>query len=84
MNAIQNPKSKLQNRTLWLGLAFVSPWLLGFLIFTLYPILASFYYSFCEYRVLRPPQWVGIRNYVELFTDKEYFLCFAFQCCLQQ
>jgi multiple sugar transport system permease protein len=57
-----------------LGLAFISPWLVGLLIFTLYPILASLYYSFCEYRVLSPPHWVGLRNYVELFTDKDYFL----------
>jgi multiple sugar transport system permease protein len=61
-------------RNLWLGLAFVSPWLIGLIVFTLYPILASLYYSFCEYRVLTPPHWVGIRNYVELFTDRDYFL----------
>jgi len=36
--------------------------------------MASLYFSFCDYRVLSPPQWVGIRNYVELFTDKDYFL----------
>jgi multiple sugar transport system permease protein len=57
-----------------MGLAFISPWLAGFLIFTLYPILASLYYSFCDYRVLSPPRWVGLRNYVELFTDHDYFL----------
>lgn len=62
-----------ERRDFWLGVAFVSPWLIGFLLFTLYPILASFYYSFCEYRVLSPPKWVGFRNYVELFTDKDYF-----------
>jgi multiple sugar transport system permease protein len=67
----QSPKAR---RELLLGLAFVSPWIIGFLCFTLYPILASAYYSFCEYRVLSPPHWVGIRNYVELFTDREYFL----------
>ncbi len=56
------------------GLAFISPWLVGFLALTLYPILASLYYSFCEYRVLSPPRWVGLRNYVELFSDHDYFL----------
>ncbi|HZT42325.1 MAG TPA: sugar ABC transporter permease [Chthonomonadaceae bacterium] len=61
-------------RAVWLGLAFISPWLIGLLIFTLYPILASLYYSFCDYRVLSPPHWVGFRNYVELFTDHDYFL----------
>jgi multiple sugar transport system permease protein len=67
----ESPRAR---RDLWLGLAFVSPWIVGFVIFTFYPILASLYYSFCEYRVLSPPHWVGLRNYIELFTDREYFL----------
>lgn len=70
-NAPERPRAR---RELLLGLAFVSPWIIGFLIFTLYPILASFYYSFCDYRVLSPPRWVGFRNYIELFTDHDYFL----------
>ncbi len=57
-----------------MGLAFISPWLVGFLALTLYPILSSLYYSFCEYTVLRPPHWVGVRNYVELFSDRDYFI----------
>lgn len=65
------PRAK---RNLLLGLAFISPWLAGFVVFTLYPILASLYISFCEYRVLSPPRWVGLRNYAELFTDTDYFL----------
>ncbi len=65
---------KSSRRATWLGLAFISPWLFGFLVFTLYPILASLYLSFCEYRVLSPPRWVGLRNYAELFTDGDYFL----------
>jgi multiple sugar transport system permease protein len=61
-------------RSLLLGLGFISPWLVGFLLLTLYPICASLYYSFCDYKVTAPPQWVGVRNYVELFTDHDYFL----------
>ena len=56
------------------GWLFVSPWLIGFFLFTLYPILASLYYSFCDYRVLTPPRWVGLANYVALLTDRDYFL----------
>ncbi len=56
-----------------LGIAFVSPWLLGFLIFTLGPVLVTFGLSLTEYRVLTPPRFVGIDNYVQLLTDKEYF-----------
>ncbi|NLH99030.1 MAG: sugar ABC transporter permease [Chthonomonadales bacterium] len=61
-------------REFWLGIAFISPWLVGFFALTLYPIVASLYYSFCEYRVLTPPRWVGLRNYIELFSDHDYFL----------
>jgi multiple sugar transport system permease protein len=56
------------------GLAFVSPWALGFLFFTIYPIGASFYYSLTRYDVLRPPKFIGLRNYVELFTRDEMFV----------
>lgn len=56
------------------GLLFVSPWLVGFLVFTLYPIGASLYYSFCDFRVLSPPRWIGLGNYQALFTDRDYFL----------
>ena len=57
-----------------LGLAFISPWLLGFLIFTLYPMLASLYYSFTQYNILKPPRWIGLGNYIELFTDDPLIL----------
>jgi multiple sugar transport system permease protein len=70
-----SPSPRLKaRRDLRVGLAFISPWLVGFLVFTLVPIVSSLYYSFCDYRVLSPPRWVGIRNYVELFTDHDYFL----------
>src|SRR5438045_2967424 len=50
------------------GLLFVAPWLIGFLIFTLYPILASFYYSFTEFDAISSPDWVGLDNYRTLLT----------------
>jgi multiple sugar transport system permease protein len=50
------------------GYALITPWLLGFLIWTAFPILASFYLSFTEYNVLQPANWVGIRNYERIFT----------------
>ncbi len=56
------------------GLLFISPWLIGFLIFTLYPITASLYYSFCDFRVLTPPRWIGWGNFQALLTDRDYFL----------
>ena len=42
-------------RKRWLGYAFISPWLLGFLIFTAYPFLASIYFSFTRYDIVSNP-----------------------------
>ena len=61
------------------GLALIMPWLLGFLIFSLYPFLASFYLSLTEYNLLRPlsldklPPVVGFKNYTYAFTDDPNF-----------
>ena len=65
---------KNERKGIMTGLLFVSPWLIGFLIFTLYPVFASAYLSFTDYRVLAPPKWVGLSNYTDLFHDHDYFL----------
>lgn len=54
---------------LW-GYFFILPWLLGFLVFLLVPILSSFWLSLHEYEVITPPKWVGLENYTTfLFED---------------
>ena len=55
------------------GLLFISPWLLGFLVFTLFPFAASFYFSFCWYDGLKAPQWIGLENYHRLFFEEPLF-----------
>lgn len=58
----------------WLtGYIFALPWLLGFFLFSLIPIVLSFYYSFCKYDVLRPPMFIGLANYTYLFFDSPRF-----------
>ena len=66
-------ESTTQRRTTLLGLLFVSPWLIGFLVFTLYPLLSSMYYSLTRYDLIRPPVFIGLDNYIELFTDDPSF-----------
>lgn len=51
------------------GLSFTFPWILGFSIFTLYPVLASLFFSFCDYSILRSPVWIGSENFVRLSQD---------------
>jgi multiple sugar transport system permease protein len=61
-----------------LGLLFASPWIIGFLAFTLYPMLSSFYYSFTRYDLLRPPAYIGLDNYSFLLTNDEEFRIVAY------
>jgi multiple sugar transport system permease protein len=56
-----------------LGFLFVSPWAVGFLVFGMYPIGMSLYYSLCRYDVLRIPQFVGLENYAKLLVEDPYF-----------
>jgi multiple sugar transport system permease protein len=64
---------RLQRSELLPGLLFISPWIIGFAWFQLYPILASIRYSFTNYNMMQPPLWVGLDNYTRLFTEDELF-----------
>jgi multiple sugar transport system permease protein len=55
------------------GLLFVSPWIIGFLAFTIYPMGASFYYSLTHYDVIRPAKFVGLDNYREMLLSDDMF-----------
>ena len=50
-----------------IGRALVSPWVMGFLIFSVFPIGASLYLSFTNYNLFKAPQWIGLDNYKALF-----------------
>jgi multiple sugar transport system permease protein len=51
------------------GMAFLSPWIVGFLAFTLIPVALSLYYSFCDYSLLQPPLFKHLANYHFLIHD---------------
>lgn len=55
------------------GFLFISPWLIGFLCLTLIPIAYSLYLAFTDYSILREPNWIGIKNFVKMFTDDPNF-----------
>jgi len=66
--------SPATRRNLRNGLLFLSPWLLGLLIFTLYPLVMTVYYGFTDYNGLTfPPHWLGLGNYTTLFTNDPQF-----------
>jgi multiple sugar transport system permease protein len=66
-------KMKPETRRLLTGLGFISPWIIGFFAFTLYPLLASLYYSFTDFSLFTSPKWIGVTNYVHLFSDLKFY-----------
>jgi multiple sugar transport system permease protein len=64
-----NRWSRRTRRNFFTGLAFISPWLIGFFAFTLYPMLASLYFSFTEHHFRAPSVWIGLTNYANMFYD---------------
>ncbi|MCS7463826.1 sugar ABC transporter permease [Paenibacillus doosanensis] len=54
--------------------SFIAPWLIGFLAFTIGPMIASLYLSFTKYDMLSEARWIGMDNYVNLFSDDARFL----------
>ncbi|MFC9983647.1 carbohydrate ABC transporter permease [Microbacterium keratanolyticum] len=53
---------------------FLLPWLIGFFVITLGPMLYSLYLSFTNFSMLAPPEWVGIDNYIKMFTNDPKYL----------
>jgi multiple sugar transport system permease protein len=62
-----------RRRELLFGLLFVSPFLLGFSLFTFYPMASSLYYSFTSYHITGSPHWIGWGNFDEMFTQDNLF-----------
>ncbi|MFW6029529.1 MAG: carbohydrate ABC transporter permease [Halanaerobiales bacterium] len=56
----------------WEGYLFLSPWLIGLVVFTIIPILASLYLSFTKYNILSTPEFSGFHNYIRMFNDDKF------------
>lgn len=52
---------------------FLLPWILGFAIFLFFPILASIFLSMTKWNLLTPPVWVGLENYQDMFSDRDFY-----------
>ncbi|MGL5434582.1 MAG: carbohydrate ABC transporter permease [Lachnospiraceae bacterium] len=55
------------------GVIFALPFIIGFFTFLLVPMGISLYYSFCDYDILSPARFVGLKNYIKMFTNDETF-----------
>jgi len=66
--------TRRQMHQLRLGLLFASPWIVGLLVFNVYPIVASLYLSFTNYDLINVPHFVGLTNYRDLFANDPLFM----------
>src|SRR5918997_6976117 len=51
------------------GYLFLLPWLIGLVVITIGPMLASLYLSFTRYSLIQAPEWIGLDNYLRMLTD---------------
>lgn len=63
----------VQRRHNILGYLYVSPWIVGFMLFTFVPMISSLVLSFTRYRIITPAKWIGIENYAYAFTQDDLF-----------
>lgn len=59
-----------------IGFVFVLPWLIGFLLFKVYPFVSSLYYSFTNYDLFAGITKTGLMNYKNIFTDEDIVRAF--------
>lgn len=59
------------------GIICSLPFIIGFLVFMIVPMLISLYYSFCDYDILSPAKFVGIKNYITMFQDGVFYKSIA-------
>jgi multiple sugar transport system permease protein len=74
VRSIFKRQSRTRRRDNLVGYLFLSPWLIGFFVFTFLPILASFVLAFTDYDIFSPPKWVGLENFSRMFLqDRRYW-----------
>ncbi|MGQ9682060.1 MAG: carbohydrate ABC transporter permease [Anaerolineae bacterium] len=76
IGAIRSARTRFSRgewRNLTKGLLFISPWILGFVAWTLYPVVSSLYYSFTQYNLIVPPRPIGLQNYQNLLLRDQTF-----------
>ena len=72
MKLFSRQLSLSQREAIW-AYFFISPWIIGFFIFTLSPMVASLFYSFSDFNIIDAPVWRGLANYKKLLFDDPLF-----------
>jgi len=69
MKIKKGKKSRREN----VGYLYILPWIFGFLVFQLYPLVSSLYYSFTDFSITNIPVFIGLKNYIDMFTKDPLF-----------
>ncbi|HEU4756134.1 MAG TPA: sugar ABC transporter permease [Agromyces sp.] len=70
----QRGRRRARRRNLFSALLFLSPWIIGFVVFTAWPMIYSAYLSLTDYDVINNPEFIGVQNYVDLASDDKLLL----------
>ena len=73
MNTVKSAARKFIYKEATVGYVFALPFIIGFLGFTIVPIISSFYYSFTDYNMIVKEDWIGLDNYKRLFLDARFW-----------
>jgi ABC-type sugar transport system permease subunit len=68
-----NPIRRFLHKEGVAGYLFIAPWIIGFILFSAYPLLDTIYNSFTEYKLFGEPQWIGLQNYEKLLFHDQVF-----------
>ncbi len=71
-NAVKKSKMKMSTQDAIWGYVFLSPWLLGLLLFTGGPIVVSLGLAFCDWDLITPAKFIGLGNFVKMFSDARF------------
>jgi len=63
----------VEKKRRYTGLLYISPWVIGFIVFQLYPLVSSLVYSFMDYNMFSKPVFSGLKNYIYMFTKDDLF-----------
>lgn len=73
-NAGKRSLSRMARQEARAGYLFILPTYLFYFIFMLIPLGMTIYYSFTKFNMVKPPQWIGLSNYIKMFSDKVIFV----------
>src|SRR5271157_976586 len=72
-HAPKRRRSRAASREAVIGYLFAAPVILGLIVWVIGPMIGSILISFTDWNVLSAPRWLGLRNYVRLFTSDLFF-----------